>query len=84
MARRVTIVLDDEVYEALAKKALLRYGSKDAISKVINEELKASFTTLSRKKELLKQILSEKKLFEIDIEEFYKFRRELSERFEGR
>ena len=84
MPKQVVLTLDDDVYEALVKRALSRYGSKDAISKVVNEELRASLITAVRKKALLEQILSEEKPVKIDVEEFHEFRRELSKRFEER
>jgi len=84
MPRQVVLTLDDDVYEALVKKARSRYGSEDAISRVVNEELRASLIVTVEKRALLKQILSEEKPVKIDIEEFYNFRRELSKRFEER
>jgi len=84
MPKQVMLTLDDDVYEALVKKALSRYGSEDAISKVVNEELRASLIMAVKKKALLEQILSEEKPVKVDLEEFYNFRRELSKRFEER
>ena len=84
MPKQVVLTLDDNVYEALVKKAISRYGSEDAISKVVNEELRASLIVTIEKRTLLEQILSEEKPVKIDIEEFYDFRRELSKRFEER
>mgnify|MGYP000285868718 CR=1 FL=1 len=84
MPKQVVLTLDDDVYEALVKKALSRYGSEDAISKVVNEELRASLIMAVKKKALLEQILSEEKPVKIDVEEFYEFRRELSKRLEER
>ena len=81
MPRQVVLTLDDDVYEALVKRTLSRYGSEDAISKVVNEELRASLIMAVRKKALLEQILSEEKPVKIDVKEF---RRELSERLEER
>ncbi|RLE79747.1 MAG: hypothetical protein DRJ51_07155 [Thermoprotei archaeon] len=84
MPKQVVLTLDDDVYEALVKRALSRYGSKDAISKVVNEELRASLIMAARKKALLEQILSEEKSVKIDVKEFHEFRRELSKRLEER
>ena len=81
MPRQVVLTLDDDVYEALVKRTLSRYGSEDAISKVVNEELRASLIMAVRKKALLEQILSEEKPVKIDVKES---RRELSERLEER
>jgi len=84
MPKQVVVTLDDDVYEALVREALSRYGSEDAISRVVNEELRASLIMAVKKRALLEQILSEEKSVKIDIEEFYDFRRELSKRFEER
>jgi len=84
MPRQVVLTLDDDVYEALVKRALSRYGSENAISKVVNEELRTSLIMAVKKKELLEQILSEEKPVKIDVKEFHEFRRELSKRLEER
>jgi len=84
MPRQVVLTLDDDVYEALVKRALSRYGSENAISKVVNEELRASLIMAVKKKALLEQILSEEKPVKIDVKEFHEFRRELSKRLEER
>jgi len=78
------LTLDDDVYEALVKRALSRYGSENAISKVVNEELRTSLIMAVKKKALLEQILSEEKPVKIDVKEFHEFRRELSKRLEER
>jgi len=84
MPRQVVLTLDDDVYEALVKRALSRYGSENAISKVVNEELRTSLIMAVKKKALLEQILSEEKPVKIDVKEFHEFRRELSKRLEER
>ena len=84
MPRQVVLTLDDDVYEALVKRALSRYGSENAISKVVNEELRTSLIMAVKKKALLEQILSEEKPVKIDVKEFHEFRRELSKRLEKR
>jgi len=82
--KQVVLTLDDDVYEALVKRALSRYGSEDAVSKIVNEELRASLIMAAKKKALLEQILSEEKPVKIDVKEFHEFRRELSKRLEER
>ncbi|RLF10006.1 MAG: hypothetical protein DRJ69_03695 [Thermoprotei archaeon] len=84
MPKQVVLTLDDDVYEALVREALSRYGSEDAISKVVNEELRASLIAAIEKRALLEQILSEKKPIKINVKEFHGFRRELSKRLEER
>jgi len=84
MPKQVVLTLDDDVYEALVKKALSRYGSEDAISEVVNKELRASLITAIKRRVLLEQILGEEKPVEIDVEEFHALRRELSKRLEER
>jgi len=84
MPKRVVLTLDDDIYEALVKRALLRYGSEEAISKVVNEELRTSLMTIAKKKALLEQILNEERDVKINLKEFYEFRRTLSKRFEER
>jgi len=84
MPRQVVLTLDDDVYEALVREALSRYGSEDAISRVVNEELRASLIAAIEKRALLEQILSEKKPIKINVKEFHELRRELSKRLEER
>ena len=84
MPKQVVLTLDDDVYEALVKRALSRYGSENAVSKIVNEELRASLIMAVKKKALLEQILSEEKPVKIDVKEFHEFRRELSKRLEER
>jgi len=84
MPRQVVLTLDDDVYEALVREALSRYGSEDAISRVVNEELRASLIAAIEKRALLEQILSEKKPIKINVKDFHDFRRELSKRLEER
>jgi len=84
MPKQVVLTLDDDVYEALVREALSRYGSEDAISKVVNEELRASLIAAIEKRALLEQILSEKKPIKINVKDFHDFRRELSKRLEER
>jgi len=80
MPKRTTVILDDDVYEKLVKESIRRYGSVKAISKVLNELLRESF---SSRNELIELIYSEK-IVSISTEEFEKFRREVSRRLEER
>jgi len=84
MPKQVTLTLDDDVYEALVKRALSRYGSEDAVDKVVNEELRASLIVSVEKRALLERILSEEKPVKITVEEFHDFRRKLSKKLEER
>jgi len=79
MIKRTTIILEDDVYEALVRESVRRYGTTKAISKVVNELLRKA---LNARRELLELIYSEK-IAKV-TEEFEEFRRELSERFERR
>ena len=45
---KTTIILDDDLYKALVKEALEKYGSTRKLSKLINEKLRAY--TVSEKK----------------------------------
>jgi len=38
---KTTIILDDDLYKALVKEALEKYGSTRKLSKLINEKLRA-------------------------------------------
>ena len=80
MPKRTTVILEDDIYEKLIQESIRRYGTARALSKVLNELLREKLNT---KHELLQLIYSEK-LVEISSEEFEKFRRELSKRFEER
>lgn len=80
MPKRTTIILDDDIYKKLTRESIRRYGSVKAISKVLNDLLRESF---SSRDELVKLIYS-RKLVTITAEEFEKFRHELSKRFENR
>lgn len=65
------------IYEKLVKESIRRYGTTRALSKVLNELLRDSF---SGRKELVKLIYSEK-IAEVSIEKLNEFRRKLSKRF---
>lgn len=79
MVKRMTVLLDDDVYELVVREAVRRYGSVRALSKVINEVLRKG---LGSGEELIELIYSEK-VVSIDEEEFEEFRRGLSRRVEG-
>ncbi|RLE92360.1 MAG: hypothetical protein DRN04_10455 [Thermoprotei archaeon] len=80
MPKRTTVILEDDIYEKLIQESIRRYGTAKALSKVLNELLREK---LSARHELLQLIYSDK-LVEISLEEFEKFRRELSKRLEER
>ncbi len=77
MPRRTTIILDDDVYEMLVRESIRRYGTARALSRVINEILR---DRLSGREKLVELIYSDK-IAEVSVEEFSRFRRELSKRF---
>lgn len=74
MARRTTVLLDKEVYDALVKESLDEYNSSKAISKVLNEIVKRSLT----KRGKLKRLIHSKTLAKVTQNEFERFRHELS------
>ena len=80
MPIRITIILDDYIYEKLVEESIRRYGSVRAILRVVNELLRKS---LVPEDELIKLIYSEK-LAEIDIRDFEEFCSKQSRRFEDR
>jgi len=79
MAKRTTIMLDEEVYERLVQESLRRHKTTKALSKVINELLKRA---LKSEVEILNLIFSEK-IVKTSAKEFEEFRRELSRRLES-
>ncbi len=79
MHKRTTVILEEDIYEKLVKESLKRYGSTKALSKVLNELLRESF---SGKKKILQLIYSEK-IAETTAKDFEKFRRILSKRAES-
>lgn len=81
MVRRTTVLLDDDVYELLVREAVRRYGSVRALSRVINEVLREG---LCGGEDEVVQLIYSEKLVSIDEEEFGRFRRGLSRRFEER
>lgn len=85
MARRTTLVLDDDVYRALVEESLKRYGSTRYLSKVANELLREALTRARERSALeeLRRLLSRPKLARVTQEEFERFRAELSESLES-
>ncbi len=77
MPKRTTVILDDDIYEKLVRESIRRYGTTRALSRVLNELLRESF---SGREELIKLIYSEK-IARVTVKELNKFRRELSKRF---
>ena len=79
MPKRTSVMLDEEIYEALVREGLKRYGTSKALSKVLNELLKEA---LKGEKDLLQLIYSEK-VVKTTVKEFEDFRREISRRLEA-
>ncbi len=73
-ARRTTILLEKDVYDALVKESVDEYNSSKAISKVINKILKRNLAN----KDKLKQLLYSKPVAKVTQKQFEKFRHELS------
>ncbi len=80
MPKRTTIILDDDVYEILVKESMTKYGTKRALSKVLNELVKEAIRLRWLVK--AKSILRSEKKIKISVEEFHEFRKKLSKRFE--
>ncbi len=80
MPRRITVTLDDDVYGRLVEESVKRYGTVRAFSKVVNELLRERF---SSREDLIRLIYSDRITW-ISAEDFVRFRRGLSERFESR
>ncbi len=80
MPRRITVTLDDDVYGRLVEESVKRYGTVRALSKVVNELLRERF---SSREDLIRLIYSDRITW-ISTEDFVRFRRGLSERFESR
>lgn len=74
MARRTTVLLEKEVYDALVKESLEEYNSSKAISKVLNRIVKRSLTN----KDKLRRLIHSKTVAKVTNEEFEKFRHGLS------
>jgi len=74
------VILDDDVYEILVRESLSRYGTTRALSKVLNELIREAIRL--RGVIEVKKILHEKKRVKVTSEEFHKFRKELSKKFE--
>jgi predicted CopG family antitoxin len=83
MPKRTTLTLDDDVYEMLVREAVRRYGSTRALSRVANELLRKALKGLGAAEELV-ELLYAKRYARITVEEFERFRRELSRRLEER
>ena len=85
MARRITLILDDDVYKRLVEESIRRYGSVKYISRVVNEILREVFK-LDLEDEALKELarlLSKPKIARVTPEDMEKFREELSQRLES-
>jgi len=85
LARKTTIILDDDIYVKLVNMSIRKYGSARHISKIINNLLRK---VLEEKKDEdilseLEELLSGPKLAKVTPKEFEEFRRELSKRLES-
>ena len=82
MTKRTAVILDDDVYDILVKESLRRYGNTKSISRVLNELVREAI----RLRGLLKvlDLIEKEKYAYVSEEDFEKFRRELSKRFEER
>ena len=74
MARRITVLLEKEVYDALVKESIAEYNSSKAISKVLNRIVKRSLSN----KDKLRQLIHSKTVAKVTNEKFEKFRHKLS------
>ena len=84
MARKTTVVLDDEIYAMLVNMSIKKYGSTRHISRVINELLAKILGNLEEDPlDELRELLSAPKLAKVTPREFEEFRKELSKRFES-
>lgn len=76
MSKRTTVILEEEVYEALVQRSLDEYSTTKAISKVMNEILKKSLFNRNR----LRMLIHSDKISSTTAAEFEEFRRGLSGR----
>ncbi len=80
MPRRTTLILDDDVYEALLRESLRRYGSSKALSRVVNELLRKALRDVG---EIVGLIYAERYV-KVSVREFEGFRKRLSRELEER
>ena len=80
MPKRITLILDDDVYEALVKESIRRYGSSRSLSRVANELLRKA---LRGEYDIIK-LIYEKRYVRVSEREFEEFRKDLSKEFERR
>ena len=80
MPKRTTLILEEDVYNALVQESVRRYGNARRLSKVVNEVLRRALT---RRRERLTKLLYGEKAIRLDAKEFHRFRRELSRRLES-
>ncbi len=85
MARKTTIMLDDDIYIKLVNISIKKYGSARHLSKVINDLLSEVLRRPKSKIPMdeLRELLSGPSLAEVTPEEFEEFRKDLSKRFES-
>jgi len=85
LARKTTIMLDDDIYIKLVNISIKKYGSARHLSKVINDLLSEVLRRPKSKIPMdeLRELLSGPSLAEVTPEEFEEFRKDLSKRFES-
>jgi len=79
---KTTINLDTEIYRALVKEALEKYGTTKTLSRIINEKLKDSRKRTNKNKDILKETFGIWKIKETGLEYTKRIRAESEERLE--
>ena len=74
MAKRTTVILEDDVYEALVRESLKEHGTAKAMSKVLNDLLKRTISNRAR----LWVLVRSKKVAHTNAKEMEAFRSKLS------
>jgi len=83
LAKKTTILIDDDIYAKLVDISIKKYGSARHLSRVINDLLSKILKKWeSEPIDELRELLSGPKLAEVTLEGFEEFRKELSKRFE--
>jgi predicted CopG family antitoxin len=80
MSRRTTVVLDEDVYQALVEESMKKYGTPRSVSKVINEELRGAI----RGRRKISLLLRSKRIARVSSKDFEEFRSQLSKVAESR
>lgn len=79
MAKRTTVMLDEDIYPKLVELSLKKYGTVKALSKVLNELLKDAL----RGREAVLRLIYSDKIAKTTSRELEEFRGELSRRLES-